>query len=56
VEGIIYVQILWDLNGSVMQTRLARSSQNQSFEDAAVEGAQKFKFTPGKQRDKAVPV
>lgn len=55
-EGTVIVQILLDLDGSVMQTRVARSSQIAALDEAAVEGAKKFKFTPAKQRDKPVRV
>lgn len=56
IQGKVIVQILLDLDGSVMQTRVARSSGNQALDDAAAEGAKKFKFTPAKQRDKPVRV
>ncbi len=56
VEGTVIVQILLDLDGGVMQTRVARSSGNLALDEAAVDGAKKFKFTPAKQRDKPVRV
>lgn len=56
IEGTVVVQILLDLDGSVMQTRVARSSGNQALDEAATEGAKKFKFTPAKQREKSVRV
>jgi protein TonB len=56
VTGTVIVQLLLDLDGSVMQTRVARGSGNQALDEAAVEGTKKFKFTPAKQRDKPVRV
>jgi protein TonB len=56
IEGTTIVQILLDLDGGVMQTRVARSSGNQALDEAAADGAKKFKFTPAKQRDKSVRV
>ncbi len=56
ISGTVYVQILLDLDGSVMRTLVAKSSHNDALDAAAVEGAKKFKFTPAKQRDKPVRV
>ena len=56
IEGTTIVQILLDLDGSVMQTRVARSSGNQALDEAATKGARNFKFTPAKQHDMPVRV
>jgi len=53
-EGTVIVQLLLDTDGSVIQTRVARSSGNPDLDKAAAEGAKKFKFKPAKRR--ATPV
>jgi TonB family protein len=56
IEGTSVVEALLDLDGSVMDARVLKSSGNQMLDAAAVEAALKAKFTPAKQRDKAVRV
>jgi len=55
-EGKVLVQILVDLDGSVMQTRVAKSSGQPDLDKAATEGAKKFKFKPAMAGDPPVPV
>lgn len=56
IEGTAVVEALLDLDGSVMDARMLKSSGNQMLDASAVEAALKAKFTPAKQRDKAVRV
>ncbi len=56
IEGQCVVEALVDVDGSVIEARIIKSSGNQSLDAAAVEAAYKAKFTPAKQRDKAVRV
>jgi protein TonB len=56
VEGRVFVQLLLDLDGDVMDARVAKSSGNAALDEAAVEAGKKCKFTPAKQRDKPVRV
>ncbi|NPV13517.1 energy transducer TonB [candidate division WOR-3 bacterium] len=56
IEGQCVVEALVDVDGSIIEARIIKSSGNQSLDAAAVEAAYKAKFTPAKQRDKAVRV
>ena len=56
IEGTAVVEALLDLDGSVMDARVLKSSGNQSLDASAIEAALKAKFTPAKQRDKPVRV
>jgi protein TonB len=55
-EGRVYVQLLLDRDGSVMQTRLAKSSGSELLDEAAQAGAMKFSFSPARQGERAVRV
>jgi len=55
-EGRVYVHLLLDYDGSVMQTRLAKSSGYELLDQAAQDGAKKFRFSPARQGEKAVRV
>ena len=56
IEGSVVVEATVDIDGSVIDARIMQSSGNQSLDAAAVAAALKAKFTPAKQRDKAVRV
>jgi protein TonB len=56
IQGRAFVQVLVDLDGSVMQTRISKSSGNAALDSAAVRGAQKFRFKPAKMDRKPVRV
>lgn len=56
IEGQTVVKALVDIDGSIMQTQILKSSGNQMLDQAAIEAAMKAKFTPARQRDKAVRV
>lgn len=55
-EGRVYIQVLLDHDGSVMQTRLAKSSGYELLDEAAQAGAKKFRFSPARQGERAVRV
>lgn len=56
IQGTVIVQLLVDLDGSVMKARVVGSSKNEALDEAAEKGAEKFKFIPAKQGDKPVRV
>lgn len=56
IEGQCVVEALVDVDGSIAEARIIKSSGNQSLDAAAVEAAYRAKFTPAKQRDRAVRV
>jgi len=56
IQGKAFVQALVDLDGSVVQTRIAKSSGNAALDSAAVRGARKFRFKPAKMHKKPVRV
>jgi len=55
-EGRAYIQVLLDRDGSVMQTRLAKSSGFELLDQAAQDGAKKFRFSPAMQGERTVRV
>lgn len=56
IEGQTVVEALVDVDGSVADARVLKSAGNQSLDASAVEAARRSRFTPAKQRDKAVRV
>lgn len=56
IEGTTVVQMLVDIDGSVRDVKIIKSSGNQMLDQAAVAAAMQSKFTPAKQRDKFVRV
>jgi|UniRef100_A0A7V3UZK4 protein TonB len=56
IEGRCVVEALVDVDGSVVDAKIIKSSGNQSLDQAAIEAAFKAKFTPAMQRDKPVRV
>ncbi len=56
IEGTAFVEALLDLDGSVMDARMLKSSGNQMLDASAIEASLRAKFTPAKQRDKPVRV
>ncbi len=56
IEGKTVVQALVDIDGSIFEVKVLKSSGNQMLDQAALVAAKKAKFTPAKQRDKAVRV
>jgi TonB family protein len=56
IEGQSVVEALVDVDGSVREARILKSSGNQSLDAAAQSAAMEARFTPAKQRDKPVRV
>ena len=46
ISGKVYIQMLIDVDGHVLRADVARSSGNVSLDDAAVEAAKQWMFTP----------
>ena len=56
IEGIVYVKVLVDEEGIVMQVMLARSSGVDGLDKAALEWAADCRFSPGIQNGRTVKV
>jgi len=56
IEGTTVIKALVDIDGSVMNAKVLKSSGNPQLDEAAIIAARKSKFTPAKQRDKPVRV
>ena len=56
IKGSAVVEALLNLDGSVMDARLLKSSGNAMLDAAAIEAALRARFTPAMQRDKSVRV
>jgi protein TonB len=56
IEGTTVVKMLVDIDGSVMDVKVIKSSGNQMLDQAAIAAAKNSTFTPAKQRDKFVRV
>lgn len=56
IEGQTVVKALVDIDGSVMDVQVLKSSGNQMLDEAALTAARQWKFSPAKQRDKYVRV
>lgn len=56
IEGAAVVKMLIDIDGSVIDVEILKSSGNQLLDQSAIAAARKSTFTPAKQRDKLVRV
>jgi protein TonB len=56
IEGQAVVKALVDIDGSVMDAQILKSSGNQMLDESAVAAARQWRFSPAKQRDKFVRV
>jgi len=56
IEGTTVVKMLVDIDGSIREVKILKSSGNQMLDQAALVAAKSAKFTPAKQRDKYVRV
>jgi len=56
IEGNTVVKALVDIDGSIADVKVLKSSGNQMLDQAALVAARNAKFTPAKQRDKYVRV
>ncbi|MDO9575299.1 MAG: energy transducer TonB [bacterium] len=55
VEGIVYLKLLLDTTGYVLEVKIFKSL-NPAFDESAAKAARTWRFTPAKQRDRAVRV
>ena len=56
IEGRTVVKALVDIDGSIIEVQVLKSSGNQMLDEAALTAARNWKFSPAKQRDKYVRV
>lgn len=56
IEGQTVIKALVDIDGSIMDVQILKSSGNQMLDEEAIKAARKWKFSPAKQRDKFVRV
>jgi len=56
IEGNTVIKALVDIDGSIIEANILKSSGNQMLDQAALTAAMRSKFTPAKQRDKFVRV
>jgi protein TonB len=56
IEGQTVVKALVDVDGSVMDVQILKSSGNEMLDEAALTAARNWRFSPAKQRDKFVRV
>lgn len=56
IEGQAVVKALVDVDGSVMEVTILKSSGNQMLDEEALLAARSWKFSPAKQRDRFVRV
>lgn len=56
IEGNAVVKALVDIDGSILNVKILKSSGNQMLDQAALVAAKNAKFTPARQRDKYVRV
>lgn len=56
IEGKTVVKMLVDIDGSVIDVEILKTSGNPLLDEAAANAAKKSKFTPAKQRDRFVRV
>jgi len=56
IEGQTVVKALVDIDGSIRNVQILKSSGNAMLDEAALAAARNWKFSPAKQRDKYVRV
>ncbi len=56
IEGQVVVKALLDIDGSVMEVEILKSSGNEALDEAALSAARMAKFTPARQRENPVRV
>jgi protein TonB len=56
IEGSSVITALVDIDGSIMEVKVLKSSGSDMLDQAALEAAMRARFTPAKQRDKFVRV
>ncbi|MEA3432032.1 MAG: energy transducer TonB [candidate division WOR-3 bacterium] len=55
IEGIVYLKLLLDTTGYVIDVKVVKSL-NPAFDESAAKAARTWRFTPAKQRDRPVRV
>jgi TonB family protein len=56
IEGLVQVSVVVDTIGNVAKAEVLKSSGNVQLDEAALAAAREFRFSPGFQRDRPVPV
>ncbi len=56
IEGNTVIKALVNIDGSIIEAKVLKSSGNQMLDQAALAAARRARFTPAKQRDKYVRV
>ncbi len=56
IEGRVAVRAVVDTSGMVTSAEIYASSGYQLFDQSAIDAILKYRFTPGMQRDRKVPV
>lgn len=56
IEGVVAVKMLIDIDGTVIEVEIIKSSGNTLLDQAAVAAAYQHQFTPARQRDRPVRV
>jgi len=56
IEGNTVIKALVNIDGTIIEAKVLKSSGNQMLDQAALAAARRAKFTPAKQRDKFVRV
>ncbi|HEX7319717.1 MAG TPA: TonB family protein [bacterium] len=56
IEGMTVVKMLVDVDGSIVDVQVLKSSGNTMLDEAAIRAAKESRFTPAKQRDQCVRV
>jgi len=56
IEGKVVIQAVVDFDGSIISPKLIKSSGSELLDRAALAAVVKYRFTPGRQRDKTVRV
>jgi protein TonB len=56
IEGQVIVKVLVDVDGSVAEAQILKSSGNDALDEAALTAARQARFTPARQKDMPVKV
>ena len=56
IEGVVHLKMLIDVDGSIVEVVVLKSSGNQLLDQSAMAAARQSKFTPARQRDRNVRV
>ncbi len=56
IDGTTIIEGIVDVDGTMSSLRVKASSGSQLHDEAALEAARQYLFTPGRQKDKPIPV